>query len=80
MPSLPQVDFCGRSISRLIIGGNPFSGNSHQNPQLDAEMEDFFTTKRIKDTLHTCLQNGINTAQLRGDKHIVRILDRKSVV
>lgn len=74
MKALPQVDFCGTRISRLIIGGNPFSGNSHQNAQMDAEMEDFFTTRRIKDTLSKCLENGVNTAQLRGDKHIVRIL------
>ena len=74
MKTLPMTDFCGKSISRLIIGGNPFSGNSHQNAQADAEMEDFFTTTRIKETLWRCLENGINTAQLRGDKHIIRIL------
>ena len=74
MKTLPQVDFCGTKISRLIIGGNPFSGNSHQNAQMDAEMEDFFTTQRIKDTLSKCLENGVNAAQLRGDKHIIRIL------
>ena len=74
MPTLPQIDFCGQSVSRLVIGGNPFSGNSHQNAQMDAEMEDFFTTQRIKDTLYQCLRNGINTAQMRGDKHIMRVL------
>ena len=74
MKTLPQVDFCGKRISRLIIGGNPFSGNSHQNAQMDAEMEDYFTTQRIKDTLLKCLENGVNAAQLRGDKHIARIL------
>lgn len=74
MKSLPQVEFCGKSVSRLIIGGNPFSGNSHQNAQMDAEMEDFFTTEKIKETLYKCLENGINTCQLRGDKHIFRIL------
>ena len=74
MKTLPQVDFCGKRISRLIIGGNPFSGNSHQNARLDAEMEDYFTTQRIKDTLLKCLENGVNAAQLRGDKHIARIL------
>lgn len=74
MLTLPEVSFCGKSVSRLIIGGNPFSGNSHQNAEKDAEMEDFFTTERIKETLYNCLRNGINTAQLRGDKHIMRIL------
>ena len=74
MKTLPQINLCGTMVSKLIIGGNPFSGNSHQNAAMDAEMEDFFTTDRIKKTLVQCLDNGINTAQLRGDKHIMRIL------
>ena len=74
MNTLPTVDFCGTNISRLIIGGNPFSGNSHQNAQMDAEMEDFYTTQRVKETLWRCTEQGINTAQMRGDKHIMRIL------
>ena len=74
MNRLPTVDFCGRPVSRLIIGGNPFSGNSHQSAEADAEMEDFFTAARVLDTLRRCEEHGINTAQLRGDKHIMRIL------
>lgn len=61
-------------LTRLIVGGNPFSGNSHVSANMDAEMENFFTTKAIKDTLAACVANGINTAQLRADKHIMRIL------
>ena len=61
-------------VSRLIVGGNPFSGNSHINAAMDAEMEDYYTTQTIKDTLRACLDNGINTAQMRADKHIMRIL------
>ena len=29
---LPSVDFVGSSVTRLIIGANPFGGYSHQNP------------------------------------------------
>ena len=43
MASLPEIDFCGTRISRLIIGGNPISGTSHQNAGLDAQMEDYYT-------------------------------------
>ena len=71
---IPQVDFCGRRISRLIIGGNPFSGNSHVSPALDGEMEDYYTTQHVKDALFRCMECGINAMQLRGDKHIARIL------
>jgi len=74
MKTLPQVDFCGKKISRLIIGGNPFSGNSHVSAEKDQEMIDFFTTQKIKETLYKCLENGINTAQLRGDRHISRLM------
>jgi len=62
------------SITRLIIGGNPFSGNSHVSTEMDARMEDFFTTERIKQTLFRCMECGINAMQLRADKHIVRII------
>ena len=61
-------------VTRLIVGGNPFSGNSHVSAEMDADMEDFFTTKAIKDTLSACIAGGINTAQMRADKHIMRIL------
>jgi len=61
-------------VTRLIVGGNPFSGNSHVSPEMDAEMEDYFTAQAIKDTLTACVANGINTAQMRADKHIMRIL------
>ena len=32
---VPRVDFCGLEVSRLIIGGNPFSGFSHQSGARD---------------------------------------------
>jgi len=74
MKTLPTIDFCGRQVSRLIVGGNPFAGNSHMNAQLNAEMLDYFTTQNIKNTLKACLDNGINTTQLRGDQHVIRFL------
>ena len=71
---LKTVDFGGHKISRLIIGGNPFSGTSHVSTVLDEEMEDYFTTENVKQTLKRCEECGINTMQLRGDKHIFRIM------
>ncbi|MCL2462120.1 MAG: hypothetical protein FWF44_05590 [Defluviitaleaceae bacterium] len=71
---LKTIKLGDADVTRLVIGGNPFSGNSHVNSVLDAEMEDYFTTQTIKDTLLACLNNGINTAQMRADKHIMRIL------
>jgi hypothetical protein len=71
---LPLVSLGKTEISRLIIGGNPFSGNSHVSRVMDGEMEDYFTCGRIKQTLFRCMECGVNTAQLRGDKHIMRML------
>ena len=38
MNSLPTADFFGHAVSRLICGGNPFSGFSHVSAELDREM------------------------------------------
>ena len=71
---LPTVDFCGTEISRLIVGGNTISGTSHVSKEMDNAMEDYFTTQKIKDMLFKCMEVGINTMQLRGDKHIMRLI------
>jgi len=71
---LPTVTLGKVQITRLVIGGNPFSGNSHMSRAKDEEMMDFYTTERIKKVLFRCMECGINTVQLRGDRHIMRIL------
>ena len=71
---VPKVSFCGIEVSRLILGGNPFSGFSHQSPDRDKEMVNYYTTTRIKDTLRRAEAAGINTSVLRSDGHIERIL------
>jgi hypothetical protein len=30
---LPTVDFCGMSLTRMLIGANPFGGFSHQSAE-----------------------------------------------
>ncbi len=71
---LPTIKLGDLPVSRLIIGGNPFSGNSHISRQLDEEMVDYFTSERIKKTLARAVECGINTAQLRADAHIARLI------
>jgi hypothetical protein len=72
--TLPKVRLGPHMISRLIVGGNPVSGNSHVSRQLSGEMADYFTAANIKKLLRECEQAGINTWQSRGDKHIMRLL------
>ncbi len=75
MGTMPQVQFGKGKISRLIVGGNPISGNSHVSGQLSREMADYFTAARIKQLLRECEDVGINTWQSRGDRHIMRLLN-----
>jgi len=71
---LPQARFGEASVARLIVGGNPVSGNSHLSPALDQEMADYFSAANVKKLLFQCEQAGINTWQSRGDRHILRLL------
>lgn len=57
---LPTVDFCGLELTRMVIGANPFGGYSHQNPRRDAEMRDWNTPDRIRETWARAEAAGIN--------------------
>lgn len=72
--TLTPIQLGSLTTSKLIIGGNPFSGFSHQTPQRDREMVAYFTTVRIKETLHQAEALGVNTFIGRADRHIVRML------
>lgn len=71
---LPRVSFGSHSISRLIVGGNPVSGNSHVSDAMSGDMMDYFTAANTCKMLAACEQAGIDTWQSRGDRHIVRLL------
>ncbi len=58
---LPTVDFCGLTVTRLIIGANPFGGFSHQSRERDREMIAYNTPARIKETWARAWDAGINT-------------------
>ena len=58
---LPQVDFCGMSVTRLIIGANPFGGFSHQSKERNEEMVAYYTVDRIKETWRRAEAAGIDT-------------------
>lgn len=71
---IPMIPLGSINTSRLIIGGNPFSGFSHQTPMLDREMVRYFTTSQIKSTIRHAESLGINTVIARADRHIIRVL------
>jgi hypothetical protein len=62
------------SVSRFILGSNPFSGFSHQTPEVDLAMKRYFTAETIKRTLRAAEALGINTLVGRTDHHIMRVL------
>jgi len=61
-------------VSRFILGGNPFSGFSHQNPEADARMIRYFTCERIKATYREAERLGVTAHIGRADHHIMRVL------
>jgi hypothetical protein len=71
---MKYIDLKGIKISRFIIGGNPFSGFSHQSKEMDMKMKKYFTVQKIKETLREAERNKINTFIGRADNHILRIL------
>src|SRR5215510_1581905 len=72
--ALPSIKLGSLEVSRLIAGGNQFSGNSHTSADLDAQMMDYYTTDRIKEVLFRCEQHGITATLSRGDRHILRVM------
>ncbi|MHC4715745.1 MAG: hypothetical protein ACYS5V_02140 [Planctomycetota bacterium] len=73
--ALQTVRVGGVEVSRLAIGGNPFSGFSHQSPERDREMRRYYTVERIKEALHRAEAAGINTFFGRVDNHVMRMLE-----
>jgi len=65
-------------ISRLVCGGNLFSGFAHSGDlvYVSSLLKHYFVPEKILDTLQLCEEGGINTAILRTDDHIVDILRR----
>ncbi len=71
---IPAIKLGNYDVSRLICGGNPIAGFSHQGKELDFEMLRYYTMTNIHKLLSECYKNGINTVQFRGDWFFTRIM------
>jgi len=71
---MDRVSIGGVEVSRLILGGNPFSAFSHRSVEMNAKMERYYTSSRIRQTLREAESLGINTFIGRADRHITRLL------
>jgi hypothetical protein len=71
---LPEISLGELRVSRLLVGGNPLSGFSHQSADRSARMVRYFTVRRIKELLRRCERNGISGTVARADAFIMRVL------
>ena len=76
--NLPTGHIGKLEVTRLLCGGNLFSGFAHSGDLLYVHslLQHYFTDDKILDTLQLCEESGINTAILRTDEQIVRVLKR----
>ena len=73
---MDRVSFFGHSVSRLIVGDNPFNGHSYiVDKTPGGEMKEFYTADRILETLFAVEAKGINTMLPLADPFIIRLLD-----
>lgn len=68
---VPFITLGNHKVTRLIVGGNPFCGNSHCSEEMSRDMREYYTAERVVEVLHRCQALGINTVQARGDYHRV---------
>jgi len=70
-----KVDFYGTSVSRLVIGDNPFNGHSYiEQKHTGAEMMDYYTAEKCVEALFEAESNGINTYMALADPFVVRVI------
>lgn len=75
-PPLPTTKFGKHTISRLLVGTNPFFGYSHFNGVLDRFMREWYTMDRRAEVLHACERAGITTWQLHYHADTIALLKR----
>jgi len=71
---MQYAQFKQLTVSRFIVGSNPFSGFSHQSPETDWAMRHYFTTGKVKEILHEAESLGVNTLLARTDFHVMRMI------
>jgi len=73
---LPMGKIGKYNISRLIVGGNPFSFFAHSEPLIYCSelFKAYFTHEKVVETLRLCADNGINTHIGRIDDNVLGYL------
>jgi len=63
---LPQIRFGKYSLSRLIVGANPFNAGSHLSTFVNQELRRYYTPEQVLKTLRRCQEVGISCWQSGG--------------
>jgi len=72
---MQYVDFFGHTISKLIVGDNPFNGHSYITKFVKREeMIDYHTEDRILEAMHKMEDLGITAMLPLADPYMIRIL------
>ncbi|MBQ9995396.1 MAG: hypothetical protein IJP32_03410 [Clostridia bacterium] len=73
---LPTMKIGDIEVTRLIVGSNPFTGKSHLNETVDADMRAYFTEEQAFAMLRRCEEAGINAVQSRGSMPVMGLIGR----
>jgi len=74
LASLPKIKLGDHQLSRLIVGGNPTQGGSHQTTLMNMHMNEYFTLDQLVTFIAQCSEQGINTWQTAYSQKIVDTL------
>ena len=74
---LPVADFLGHKITRVILGDNPFIGNSYvPDTYPRKEMFDYYQPDKVLEALFAAEESGINTYMALADNYLIRIFQQ----
>ncbi|MFQ6035279.1 MAG: hypothetical protein ACE5NM_05460 [Sedimentisphaerales bacterium] len=75
---LPMGKIGNLKITRLIVGGNLTSGFAHSRDlvYVSSLLRNYFTDGKIFETWEICEECGINTAILRLDEQVIRLINQ----
>ncbi len=75
--TMPRGRIGKLEVSRLICGGNLTSGFAHSRDLIyvSSLLKNYFTPEKIFATWRKCEENGINTAVLRLDDNVLRLIE-----
>ena len=72
---LPTADFFGTQLTRLMLGDNPFIGNTYVPGSIsENEMLDYYTADHVVETMFEAEKNGINAYMALGEPFVLRCI------